>query len=222
MARSKTGPEAEMEALHQKRVELATKRHAVDAAASAAEAVINGAQDRRRAVLLAEARGDKPDESVDQVDQDRRTAELTVADCRERAAALRQVESEIGEAADAVVDRNPEHYLAKRGEAVETALGGLSAALDAVAAAVVGCRAARADGEVVRRSCRRRGIDVPAEPPLADLGGAVSEISRLRQVWERFGQPPEPPKRSLSVGEAREQIRASEPASEPPLLEMIG
>lgn len=208
MARSKTGPEAEQEALHQKRVELATKRHAVDAAASAAEAVINGAQDRRRAVLLAEARGEKLDESVEQVDQDRRQAELAVADCRERSDALRAVEAEIGEARDAVVDRYPEHYLAKRGEAVEDALAGLSAALDAVAAAVVGCRAARADGEVVRRSCRRRGFDVPAEPPLADLGGAVSEISRLRETWERFAEPAEqaPAKTSLSPAEVHEQL----------------
>jgi hypothetical protein len=190
MAPRVKGPDDEMAALQQRRVELATKRHTVDAAESAARAVVDGAQDRRRAVLLAEARGETPSETAEHVDHERRTAEMAVSEARERSDVLRTVEQEIGEAEEAVIDRHPDHYERKREAAVEEALSRLGSALDAVGEAVVAGRAARHAGGVVRMSCRRRRLDVPAEMPLADLGGAVSEISGLRQVWVRFASPP--------------------------------
>jgi hypothetical protein len=216
------GPEAEMAALHERRVELATLRHAAEAAASAAQAVLDGFTERRQAAISAEIDGTKG-ETVQAVDQAAGAAAATIADCRDRRAVIERKEAELKEAQDAVIDRFPDHYRAKRDAAAEEATAKLQAARDAVAAAEVACRAARNDGAILRQSCRRRRLDEPVEMPLADLGGAASEISKLKGSWDRLGElnRRHQSRTSLSVGEAREQLaRPSEPASEP-LLEMI-
>jgi hypothetical protein len=223
MAPRAKGPDVEMAALHQKRLDLATKRHETSAAQGAAENVVAGVADRRQAALLVEARGGTPSETPAEVDRARAIAEATVRDARERAEALGQVEQEIVAEEEAVIDHHPGDYEQKRDAAVKDALSKLGSALDAVSEAVVAGRAARHAGEVVRQSCRRRRLDVPAEMPLADLGGAASEISGLRQVWGRFASPP---KTSLSVPEVRESGRRANASSSPPgpepLLERIG
>lgn len=133
MARRGKGPtvEEQAEAIHKRRIELATKRHAVDNVANAATVVVDGAAERRRAVLLAEARGEKPSETVEQVDRERRAAEVAIADARERSEALRTVESELGEESDALIDAHPAHYRAEAVRASEEAEAALGVALDA-------------------------------------------------------------------------------------------
>jgi hypothetical protein len=189
-----------MAALHQKRVGLATKRHAVEEVARAAQAVLDGATDRRRAVLIAEARGDKPSEAVEQIDRERQTAEIALTDARQRAEALGAVEREVGEEVDAVIDRNPEHYEQKRAEAIEEAERLTRAAADAVQAAEAGYRDAGAASGVVRHSCRRRRVeDGPREWPANDLGRATSAIAGALHLLQLLKARP---KKSPTVAQA--------------------
>jgi hypothetical protein len=197
--------------LHQKRVGLATKRHAVEEVLRAAQAVIDGADERRRAVLVIEARGDEPSESVEKVDGERRVAEVALADARQRAEALRTVEREIGDEVDAVIDRNPEHFEQKAAEANEEAQRLTRAAADAVQAAEAGYRAAGAASGVVWRSCKRRRVeDGPREWPANDLGRATSAISAALHLLQLLKARP---KKSPTVPQASN--------SEPP-LELVG
>jgi hypothetical protein len=196
MARAgKANPDQERAALHQKRVDLATKRHEASAAQGAAERVLAAAADRRRAVLLAEARGQEHTETAEQVDLDRRKAEVAVADGRERAEVLRVVEKDIEEEVEALIDAHPDHFVALAVAASEAASEALAAASQAVSAAVVAWGEARAAWGVVRMSRRRRKLDPAPDIPIHDLGGAVNELSTSqsrawpggsREVWERF------------------------------------
>src|SRR5436190_19244881 len=120
-ARKKDDPDDELAALHEKRMALALRRDAHSGAQGAAERVIEGSADRRSAALLAEARGQKPDPTVEQVDSERRAAEAAVIENRERAAALRQVEQEVEQEVEAVIDRYPEVFIAKAEAASEAA-----------------------------------------------------------------------------------------------------
>ena len=68
---AKPTPDSELAALREKRLELAKRRDAHATAQGAAERVIEGSADRRAAALLAEARGQQPDPTVEQVDEHR-------------------------------------------------------------------------------------------------------------------------------------------------------
>jgi len=89
MARRAKDPTAELASLHEKRVELAQRRDAHATAEGAAQRTIEGSPDRRRAALVAEARGEKPSETAEAVDRERHAAEVALVDNRERAAALK-------------------------------------------------------------------------------------------------------------------------------------
>jgi hypothetical protein len=160
-------PDAELAALHQKRVDLATKRHEASAAQGAAERVVAGAADRRHAVLLAEARGQEHAETVEQVDLDRRKAEVAVADAREREDVLRTVEKDIEEEIERVTDAHPGHFIARAEAASDAASGALAAAAEAASTAVVSCGEARAAWGVVRRSRSRRRLDLSPDVPVS-------------------------------------------------------
>src|SRR5436190_15581913 len=88
MARRANDPTAELASLHEKRVELAQRRDAHATAEGAAQRTVEGSPDRRRAALVAEARGEKPSETAEAVDRERHAAEVALVDNRERAAAL--------------------------------------------------------------------------------------------------------------------------------------
>jgi hypothetical protein len=195
MARRAKDPDREMAALHDKRVGLAVKRNDVSAAQGAAERVVAGVADRRRAVLLAEARGQEHDETVEQVDLDRRQAEVAVADGRERADVLRTVERDIEEEVEALIDAHPAHFVAQAVAASEAASEALAAASQATSAAVVAWGETRAAWGVVRMSRHRRKLDPGPEVSISDLGSAVNELSQSRsrawpggsrEAWERF------------------------------------
>jgi hypothetical protein len=132
MARRKTDPEAELAALHDKRVGLATKRAALEDAERLSLQIIERALERRRAVLITEARGEKPAETIELVNRESRAAEVALAEGRERAAALKAVEQEIGEQEEAVIDANPDHFLALAVAASEAAMEALATASQAV------------------------------------------------------------------------------------------
>jgi hypothetical protein len=198
MARGKAkGPDDELAALFEKRVGLAMKRDGLENAGTAAQRVVDGAPDRRQAALLSDARGEQPSETVEQVDLDRRRAEVTVADVRERAAALRAVEKEVEEEVEAVIDAHPEHFLAAAVKASETTSEAITAALNATQAAVNAWMGTRAAWGRVRMSRRRRGLELGPEVPISDLGSAVNELAQAqpqpwpggrRAAWEqRFG-----------------------------------
>jgi hypothetical protein len=194
LSRAKS-PDAAMAALFQKRVDMASRRHEVSAATGAAERVVAGLAERRRAVLLAEARGQEHAETVEQVDLDRRKAEVAVADGRERADVLRTVERDIEGEVEALIDAHPDHFLAQAVAASEAASEALAAASRATSAAVVAWGEARAAWGVVRMSRGRRKLDRSPEVPISDLGSAVNELSTSRtrawpggsrEAWERF------------------------------------
>lgn len=200
-----------MEALHRRRIDLATKRHAVEEVVRAAQAVIDGATDRRRAVLIAEARGDKPSETVEEIDRERQTAEIAIADARQRAEALGVVEREVGEEADAVIDSHPEDYEKKASEALAEAERLTRAAADAVQAAEAGYRDAGAASGVVWRSCKRRRVeDGPREWPANDLGRATSAINDALHL---LGLLKARPKKSPTVPQA---------SNPEPLMKLVG
>jgi hypothetical protein len=188
-------PTAEMAALHDRRMELATQRHAAEAAMTAALLVVEGSAERRRQMLLAEARGEDAGATVEQVDQDRQVAEHAAADQKQRAEVLRTVEAEIGEAQDAVIDAYPEFYVQAAVGASEEASLALAAALSATQAAVSAWMSCRESWSRVRTSRRRRGLDLGPEIPISDLGTSVYELSQSRtrawpggsrEDWERF------------------------------------
>jgi hypothetical protein len=219
----KDGPEAEMQALHERRMELATLRHSTDAASAAAQAVLDGLVARRQAAISAEIDGVEAAETVAQVDQAARAAAATIADCRERAEVIRRKEGELKEAADAVIDGHPGFYEQKRREAIEEAERLTRAAGDAVRAAEAGYMAAGAASNVVWQSYKRRELDGgPREWPANDLGGASSEIGKALGLLARLKGRPEDEQRqsrtSLSVPAVRGQLQG--PASEP-LIEVI-
>jgi hypothetical protein len=157
--------------------------------------IVEEAPDRRRAAFVAEARGEQPSETVEQVDLERRQAEVEIAGGRERVAALRVVEQEIAEQVEAVEDAHPEHFIAKavsRSEAVDAKLASLA---QEAAAAVAEWREAQREWSGVRKSCLRRGVRVPGEVLVSDLGAAISELGKAqggpypggrRAAWERY------------------------------------
>jgi hypothetical protein len=188
-------PTAEMAALHDRRMELAMRRHEAEAAMTAALQVVEGSAERRRQVLLADARGEDAGATVEQVDRDRQVAEHTAADQKQRADALRTVEAEIGEAREAVIDAHPEHYLAAAIASSEATAEAITAALNATQAAASAWMGTREAWGRVRMSRRRRGLDLGPEVPVADLGSSVSELSQAqprpwpggtREAYERF------------------------------------
>jgi hypothetical protein len=171
-------PDAELDALNQKRVGVAGKRHELDAAVGAAETVVGGTTGRRGVVLLAEARGEIPPETLEAVELDRRKAEAVIVGARERIEALRQVEREVAEEVEAVEDAHPQWFRAKaeaKSAAVEEKRASL--AQDAAALVTMG-RDAAAEWSRVRKSCLRRGIEAPGEVLVADLGGVSSELAK--------------------------------------------
>lgn len=196
MARTgKTDPDRELAELHAKRVALASQRHDASAAQGAAERVLAGADDRRRAVLLAEARGQEHTETVEQVDLDRRKAEVAVADGRERAEVLRVVEKDIEEEVEALIDASPGHYVAKAEAASEAAAVAIATAAQAAQAAASAWMEARSAWSTVRLSRGRRRLELTPEVPISDFGNAVSELSKShsrpfpggsREAYERF------------------------------------
>lgn len=195
MAPRKKDPTAEMAALHDRRMKLAMRRHEAEAAMNAALRVVEGSAERRRQVLLAEARGEDAGATVEQVDRDRQVAEHAAADQKQRADALRTVEAEIGEARDAVIDAHSEHYLAAAVVASEATTEAITAALDATQAAVSAWMGTREAWSRVRLSRRRRGLDLGPEIPVSDLGQSVGELSKERsrpwpgggrEAYERF------------------------------------
>jgi hypothetical protein len=193
--RAKDNPDQQLAELHEKRMALARRRDAHATAQGAAERVIEGSADRRSVALLAEARGEEPSETAEQVDRERHAAEIAVRDNRERSEALRQVERDVGEEVEAVIDAHPEHFVASAEVASEAASEALAAAVQAVSAAAVAWREARAAWGVVRMSRRRRNLDLGPEAPISDLGAAVYELSQSqartwpggsRSAWERW------------------------------------
>jgi hypothetical protein len=188
-------PTAEMAALHDRRMKLAMRRHEAEAAMTAALRIVEGSAERRRQVLLAEARGGDAGATVEQVDRDRQVAEHAAADQKQRAEALRTVEAEIGEAQDAVIDAHPEHFLALAVASSEATSQALTVAHDATQAAVSAWVGTRTAWSRVRTSRRRRGLDLGPEIPINDLGTSVLELSQSltrawpggsRENWERF------------------------------------
>src|SRR4051794_1291311 len=121
MARAKKTPDAELAELHEKRMALAMRRDAHATAQGAAERAIEGSAARRSAALLAEARGETPAETAEEVDRDRRAAEIAIRENSERATALQQVEREVEEEVEAVYDAHPAHFVAKAVAASEAA-----------------------------------------------------------------------------------------------------
>jgi hypothetical protein len=211
MARRGKSPDVEMAGLHAKRVELASRRHEASAAQGAAERVVASAADRRRAVLLAEARGQEHTETVEQVDLDRRTAEVAVAYGRERADLLRTVEKDIEEEVEALIDAHPEHYIAAAEAASEAAAGAIAAAKTAAQAAAMAWQEAAGAWGTVWQSRRRRGLETPPRVSISDFGNAVGEFERShlrpfpggsREAWERWRAQDGAPKVRVSNAEA--------------------
>jgi hypothetical protein len=195
MARRANDPERELAEIHERRIELAQRRNDYSSAQGAAERVIAESADRRRALLISEARGDKPAETVAQVDRDRQAAEIAVRDNRERAEALGEVEREIASEAEAVIDAHPEHFIALALKASEAAEAERTALAEQTSTVVRMAREAQMAWSDVRKSYIRRGLDAPGEVRVSDLGGASSEIARSqgeaypggsRDRWESF------------------------------------
>jgi hypothetical protein len=221
MTRRTKTPDDQLAALHEKRVGLATKRHEVDAAMAASQRVVDAAPERRRAVLVAETRGETPPETVEQVDRERHAAEVALADGRDRAAALQTVEQEVGQEVDAVIDANPDHYIAAAEAASETAAEAIISAKTAAQGAAMAWREAAGAWGVVWQSHRRRRLDTPPNVPISDFGNAVSELEKSqsrpfpggsRAAWQRFCEH-----------ESQRVIHtASAPTERDPLMERIG
>src|SRR5205807_9998902 len=104
MARAKADPDAQIVALEAKRVDLAKQRHELEDVERVQLRVVEEAPERRRAVLLAQARAESPSESVEQIEADRHRAAAEAAGTRERREALRTVEQEIEQEVEAVED----------------------------------------------------------------------------------------------------------------------
>ena len=177
---------------------------------------IEAAPERRRQVLLAEARGQKPSETVKQVDADRRQAEWLAADARERSSALWTVEQEIGEEVEAVIDAHPGHFIAAAEASSEAPAQAIAAAKEAAQAAAKAWREAGAAWSKVRMSHNRRRLDMPPEVPVNDLGGVVHTLEQAqsrpfpggnRVVWERFLRQQAAARRSVPTNHPAPQHR---------------
>jgi hypothetical protein len=195
MARRAKNPDAELAALHDKRVGLATKRATIEDSERVTLRVIEDAPERRRAVLVAEARAEEPTETLELVNRESRAAEVAVAEGRERAAALKAVEQEIGQEVEAVIDAYPAHFIAAAEAASEAAAEAIATAKAAAQAAATAWRDAQGAWGTVRLSRRRRGLEAPPEVPISDFGNAVGELAKShsrpfpggsREAWERF------------------------------------
>jgi hypothetical protein len=195
MAPKRHDPDQQLAELHEKRMTLALRRDAHSTAQGAAERVIEGSADRRSVALLAEARGETPSPSAEEVDRVRHAAEVAVRENRERAAALRQVEREVEEEVEAVIDAHPAHFVAKAEATSEAAAEAITAAKTAAQAAAMAWREAAGEWSAVRQSYRRRGLESPPEVPISDLGAAVNELEKSQTrpfpggshgAWERF------------------------------------
>jgi len=181
--------------LREKRLALAVRRDGHATAQGIAERTIEGSADRRSAALVAEARGETPSPTVEQVDSERRAAEVAAVDARERPAALRVVEREVEEEVEAVIDTHPAHFIAAAEAASEAAAEVIATAAQAAQPAATAWQEARGAWSVVRLSRRRRGLELSPEVPISDFGGAVNELSKSssrvwpggsREVWQRF------------------------------------
>jgi hypothetical protein len=222
MPRIGKAPERELAALHEKRIALAHQRHEIENAMTVAQRVLDAAPDRRRAVLLSEARGEQPGETATHVEDDRRKAEAGIAGGRERVEALRTVEKEIEVEVDAVIDAHPEHFLAAAVATSEATSEAITVALNATQAAVSAWMGAREAWGRVRMSRRRRGLDLGPEVPVSDLGQSVNELAKAQpQPWP--GGRREAYERFLEHERAIAQVAraSSAPSAEPP-LELIG
>jgi hypothetical protein len=214
-------PERELAALFEKRVGRAHKRHEIENAITVAQRVVDEAPERRRAVLLSEARGEQLGETVVDVENDRRKAEAEIAGGRERAEALRTVEKEIEAEVDAVIDAHPDHFVAAAVAASDAASEAISAAVNATQAAVSAWLGTREAWGRVRLSRRRRGLELGPEVPINDLGSAVFELEQSqsrpfpggsRANYERFVQ----------WESGQRVIRTADAPKREPLIERIG
>ncbi len=188
-------PERDLAALHEKRLALAHKRHALDATEGAQRAVIDGATDRKRAARLAEARGDTHPETPEQVELALRQAQAEMVVVKEKREAIREAEQEVKAEVDAVIDAHPEHFLAAAVGASEGTSEVIAVALNATRAAVTAWMGTREAWGRVRLSRGRRGLDLGPEVPISDLGVSVNELSKeqprpwpggRREAYERF------------------------------------
>src|SRR5947209_1559348 len=135
MARLPKDPTDELAALDARRLKLALARHEAEAAMNAALHAVEGSAERRRQVLIAEARGETPGLTVEQIDQERQVAEHVAADQRQRMEAARAVEGEIEAARNAVIDAHGEFFRAAAVASSEATMEAISAARDAAQAA---------------------------------------------------------------------------------------
>jgi hypothetical protein len=187
-------PDAQIAALDAKRVDLAKRRHELDAIDKRQRRIVDEAPERRRAAFIAEARGEEPSEPVEQIDRERRQAEVEIAGGRERIEAVRTVERECKEQEHAIRDANRAHFRAKAVAASEAADQAWTTLIGEVQSLVSLCREAAALHGEDRRSCIRSGVSVPPEVPTSDFGdviGALSKSSRpwpagSRAAWERY------------------------------------
>jgi hypothetical protein len=218
MARvAKVDPDAELEALHRKRVERAMRRNGLENAVPAHRVQMNGAievegiADREAAVRLALARGETPSETLEEVERDRQAAVATIDETRKQCEAFRTAEKEIEEEVDAVIDAHPEHFLQAAVAASEATSEAIAAAVNATQAAVTVWMGTRAAWGRVRLSRRRCGLDLGPEVPVSDLGQSVNELSKAQPqpwpggskgAWERWCEHEAGPKVKVSNREA--------------------
>jgi hypothetical protein len=201
MTRQKVDPDAEVEALHRKRVERAMRRNGLENAVPVHTTRTNGTidvegiADRESAIRNAIARDETPPETLAEVERDRQAAIATIGETRLQCDALRTAEKEVEEEVEAVVDRNPGHFTRKAEAASETAAEAIASALQATQAAAAAWREAAGAWSIVRTSHRRRGLEMPPEVPISDFGGAENELAKSqsrpfpgggRQNWETF------------------------------------
>jgi hypothetical protein len=217
MARGKAKDyEQEAAELREKRAKLAGQRREIADAMQRHARVVDEAPARRRAALVAEARGEAPAETIEQITLDAQRAAAEIVAAREKVSALEVVEREIGSEITALIDRHPEHHVRKAEAASEAAQQAIADASQAAQAAAQAWREASGAWSVVRLSRNRRGLDLSPEMGISDLGGAVNELSKAtsrpwpggsRGAWERWRE--------------REGVTATRPPASEPLIESV-
>src|SRR2546423_420592 len=192
--RKDTTPDAQIAALRAKRLDHSRRRHELGNREQVAQRLIDESAGRREAAERAEEDGQKPEQTVAEIDAEVQQAKAEVADAKSRAQRVRELEAEIDQQVDGVIDPNVDFF-------IEAALASTEAYSALKAETMQGLQALESAGRdaaalwsTIRKSYIRRRLSPPREILVGDFGGPITELSKSPlpipggsvEAWARF------------------------------------
>ena len=172
-------PAEQIEALRERRVELARRRDDASHRRDEAERALRELPDARQEAMRAEERG------ADAEVPSGAELQATVAEAKERIEAIKAEEGATTAAEHVVVDSNLGFVEEPDLQALKEAGAALERAAESVRAAETKVRAAMTERSIVRLAHIRRGEDPPPELLPADFASLALELEEARRIIAR-------------------------------------